>query len=264
MEFKIRSKYLKEFIDEITYKNRNPDQLKALELLDDIDTNPEIILYPGDVIYRSRVIKQKSKINNEPNFFGFGCKDSFIAPAENTREFRANYRYIPYLYCAKHPYTAVLEVRPRLGATVSVATIQVKEKLRILDFTLQEISKKMSPAKINLFTDLSNMYAKPVTDEDDISDYIPTQFIAEYAKRHLNYDGIAYKSSLMPELDSLKSPLNQKDDRYNVVIFNHEKCVPIKSNIVQVTNHYLDCEQTDDDKKHLNLKSIITETLESL
>lgn len=54
MEIEIRSRYLKEFIEEIKFKNRNPEKIKALELLDDIDTNPEIILNPKDVIYRCK------------------------------------------------------------------------------------------------------------------------------------------------------------------------------------------------------------------
>lgn len=62
---------------------------------------------------------------------------------------RANYRYIPYLYCANHPYTALIEVRPRLGANVSVATIVVDEEIRLLDFTLKNIPKSMSKVKIN-------------------------------------------------------------------------------------------------------------------
>lgn len=253
MEIEIRSRYLKEFIEEIKFKNRNPEKIKALELLDDIDTNPEILLNPKDVIYRCRIITTKAKINTEPNFFGYGKKDSFVPSFEFARDFRANYRYIPYLYCASHPYTALLEVRPRLGARVSVATIQVDERIRILDFTLQHITKKMTPAKINLFTDLSNLYSKPVTNEDDILDYIPTQFIAEYAKKR-GYDGIAFRSSLTPELDSQESKLNSNVDRYNIVVFNYDKCSPIRSNEFQVTHHYMECVQVDNDTKQLDIR----------
>ena len=57
----------------------------------------------------------------------------------------------------------------------------------------------MSPAKINFFADLSALYSKPIANDDDVLDYIPTQFIAEYVK-NLGYDGIAFRSSLTPEL----------------------------------------------------------------
>ena len=88
---------------------------------------------------------------SETGFFGYGEKASFVPPPEVTKDMRANYRYIPYLYCANHPYTALVEVRPRLGANVSVATIVVNEEIRLLDFTLKNIPKSMSKVKINFF-----------------------------------------------------------------------------------------------------------------
>ena len=147
----IRSKYLKEFIDEIQNRNRNPRNIKVLELLNDLSTNPERVLLPGDHLYRCRIIHDMTKMGKEPSFYGYGKKDSFVPPASATRDMRANYRYIPYLYCANHPYTALVEVRPRLGANVSVATIAVHRKLTLLDFTMQTIPHKMSEAKLNLF-----------------------------------------------------------------------------------------------------------------
>ena len=60
MDYKLKSKYLKDFIKEITFRNRNPRDLKALELLDDISTNPERIIYTGSKLYRCRIIKDNS------------------------------------------------------------------------------------------------------------------------------------------------------------------------------------------------------------
>lgn len=182
MEIKIRSRYLREFIAEIQYRNRNPQNNKALELLNDLETNPVRILPVGTELFRCRVISDRSKINKEKGFYGYGKKDSFVPPADVTRDLRANYRYIPYLYCANDPYTALVEVRPRLGAHVSVATIQVNEELRLLDFTMANVPSKMSEAKRNLFSDLSALYSKPVTNDDDILDYIPTQYMQNMQK----------------------------------------------------------------------------------
>ena len=58
----------------------------------------------------------------------------------------------------------------------------------------------MNEAKINLFAAISECFSKPVTDEDDTLDYIPTQYISEYAK-NLGYDGIAFVSSVFPKVD---------------------------------------------------------------
>ena len=252
----IRSNYLKEFIKEIQFRNRNPKDTKALEFLDEIGTNPERLLLPGTGLYRCRLINNMSDVGKETGFWGYGEKGSFVPPPEVTKDMRANYRYIPYLYCANHPYTALVEVRPRLGANVSVATIVVNEEIRLLDFTLKNIPKSMSIVKINFFADLSILFSKPVTSDDDILDYIPTQYIAEYAK-YLGYDGIAFRSSLTPELKEQDMAEHSELDRYNVVIFNYHKCKAVHSNVVNVTNNYLDCEQTDTDVHKLDIRPTV-------
>lgn len=248
----IRSKYLKDFIEEIQYRNRNPRDIKILELLDDLPTNPERILNLNTKLYRCRLIHDMKKAGKEAGFYGYGKDDSFVPPAEVTRDLRANYRYIPYLYCANHPYTALVEVRPRLGANVSIATINVNEKLTLLDFTLKTIPQRMTPAKLNLFSDLSMLFSKPVASDDDILDYIPTQYIAEYAK-HLGYDGIVFRSSLTPELESQDINEHEELDRYNVVIFNYNKCSAVGSNIVKITRNFLDCTQIDHAPNQLDI-----------
>lgn len=151
----------------------------------------------------------------------------------------------------------MVEVRPRFGANVSIATIEVKEKLTLLDFTNGKKPSKMTDAKVNLFSDLSSMFSKPVTDDDDITDYIPTQFIAEYAKR-LNYDGIVFRSSLVPDINE------HQLERFNIVVFNYQKCEAVKSNVIEITNQYYDCHQTDKDPKKVNIRSFIEEELNNI
>lgn len=248
----LKSKFLKEFIKEIQYKNRNPKDVKALDLLDDISTNPERNLLNGTILFRSRIINDDSQTNKEVGFFGFDSKGSFVPPRKVSKDLRANYRYIPYLYCSNHPYTAIVEVRPRLGAHISLASIQVDSEIRLLDFTMQNISSRMSDAKKNLFYDLSAIYSKPITDDDDIIDYIPTQYIAEYAK-NLGYDGIAYKSSLTPELEGQDVEKHPELDRYNIVVFNYNKCTPIKSNKFKVVHNMLEFQQVDDDSNVIEI-----------
>ena len=145
------SRKLSEFIKEIQYKNRNPVDNNVLKMLQEMETNPELLFDSQQYLYRSRIVHSKDKLNGEYPFFGFGKDGSFVAPSECTKDMRANYRYIPYLYCATRPYLSVVEVRPRLGARVSVARIRVNERLRLLDFSLQNYPKGMKPVKINLF-----------------------------------------------------------------------------------------------------------------
>lgn len=253
----LKSRYLREFINEITYNNRNPRDIRVLKLLDDISTNPERTIWPDEKVYRCRLIKDSHKTGKTSNFLGLSAEDSFVPPPKATRDMRANYRYIPYLYCSDNPYISLAEVRPRIGAKVSIATIIVKEKLSLLDFTNRNKPAKMTEAKINLFADLSSLFSKPIAFEDDTTDYIPTQFIAEYAK-NLGYDGIIFKSSLVPELDS------EEGKHSNIVVFNYYKCEPIKSNVFTITSCQIDGKQTDNDPDKLFIKSPVTEILNIL
>lgn len=109
------SRKLGEFIKEIQYKNRNPIDNSVLKMLQEMETNPELLFDSQQYLYRSRIVNSKDKLNREYPFLGFGKDGSFVAPPEYTKDMRANYRYIPYLYCATRPYLSVVEVRPRLG-----------------------------------------------------------------------------------------------------------------------------------------------------
>ena len=255
MNFK--SKYLKEFIHEIQYNNRNPKDTKALELLDDISTNPEILIEKNSLLYRCRIVADKNDISKRTNFYGYNANESFVPPANKTKDMRANYRYIPYLYCANNPYVALVEVRPTLGSLVSIATIKVGETIRLLDFTIQKKPSKMTDAKKNLFLDLSMLYSSPVANTDDILDYIPTQYIAEYVKSK-GYDGIAFSSSLVPEINK------HHPERYNIVIFNYEKCFVSKSNLITVSGVTFECEQIDTDVEKINISSLTEEFLDEI
>lgn len=233
---------LKRFIEEIKYENRNPRSSRVLELLDDTKTNTEWLIPAGTLFYRCRVIKEnendKIGVAKEKGFWGFNQADSFVAPKECTRDMRANYRFIPYLYIADNPRLAIYETRPRYGAKVSLATIEVKEPLRILDFTCT-FSRIGNTTKNNLFREISECFSKPVTDEDDVIDYIPTQFIAEYAKK-LGYDGIAYKSSLLRIGDVGTYGTNY-------TIFNYQKTEAVHSNVLRTDGVRYEFVKEDDD-----------------
>ena len=246
----LKSEKLKAFVEEIQTKNRNPrDNTAVLALLKDKSSNPELILSPRDELYRSRLLDERQAISNDANFKGFNAKDSFVPPADKTLDCRANYKYIPYLYCANEPYTSVVEVRPRVGAKISVATIRIKEDLKLLDFTMRHgCPATLSEEKESLFEDLSELYSAPVTREDDTLTYIPTQYIAEYVKQ-LGYDGIAYKSALTPEVAAYRSISANLKDRYNVVVFNYEKCEAVNSRVVEVKYIHVECSQEESENK---------------
>lgn len=255
----MKSRKLQEFIKEIQFVNRNPKDNSVLALLDDISTNPEIVIEQNNYLYRSRIVSDKNKLNKSAVFFGYGEKDSFIPPWDQAKDMRANYRYIPYLYCSNNKYLAATEVRPRLGAEISIAKIQILEKLVLLDFTMQQTPKKMSEVKQNLFRDLSELFSKPVTKDDDALDYIPTQYIAEYAK-NLDYDGIVFRSSLHHESVSFTAD----GPPFNIVIFTYTKCLPIASNVYRIISNHMEFEQTDSASNREEIVTPINRVLDSL
>ena len=125
------------------------------------------------------------------------------------------------------------KLKRQTGSAVSTNSIRVNERLRLLDFSLQNYPKGMKSVKINLFHALSQLYSKPVTEDDDTLDYIPTQYIAEFVKR-IGYDGIVFKSSLYNDENSV-----------NVVIFNFDKCEAVGSVVYDVTRNDYTCEMED-------------------
>lgn len=257
MEIIYKSRLLQAFVKNIQFVNRNPDdqETDVLKIIKDEKTNPERTIKQGEKLYRCRVIHADSKLHGKHPYYGFDADGSLAPPWKSAKDMRASYRYIPYLYCANHPYLSLVEVRPRIGARVSVAEIVVEKDIRLLDFTMSDKPKGMDSVKKNLFHDLSLLYSKPVSEDDEIIDYIPTQYIAEYAKR-LGYDGIIYMSSLTPEIN--ESNL----DRFNVVIFDYKTvCKITKTNVVEVMENNVECENVDGDHDPISVESYLSELI---
>lgn len=257
MDKTFKSKLLSAFVDNIQRVNRNPqkDDARVIQIIDDISTNPERIISEGTKLFRCRIIHSGSNLCGKSPFYGFGADDSLAPPWKRAKDMRASYRYIPYLYCANHPYLSLVEVRPRIGAKVSVAEISVTKDITLLDFTAKTKPKGMNLTKQNLFHDLSLLYSKPVTEDDEVIDYIPTQYIAEYAKR-LGYDGIIYMSSLTPEIN--ESGL----DRFNIVIFDYKAvCEVVRTNVVEVQENNVECENVDGDYDPIKVESYLSELI---
>lgn len=117
---------------------------------------------------------------------------------------RANPAGIPYLYLASEEITAISEVRPQPGEVVSVARFSIPE-LKIID--LQSPRRTVSPfilsdeielsalrADIEFLEKLGEELTRPVLQRSAAFDYIPSQYLCEYAKR-CGFDGVMYRSA---------------------------------------------------------------------
>jgi len=118
-------------------------------------------------------------------------------------EGRANPKGIPYLYLATKKETAMAEVRPWIGANISLAQFKILEDITIINFSLDEVKrtliylKEPKPDKREdiVWADINDAYSKPVDRINNIIEYVPTQIISEFIRKQ-GYAGIAYKSLL--------------------------------------------------------------------
>lgn len=115
MEIKYKSNLLHKFVEDIQRINRNPqkEDAKVIQLINKIETNPERVITSGTKLYRCRIIHSDSNLCGVAPYFGFDSDGSLAPPWRLATDMRASYRYIPYLYCANHPYLSLVEVRPR-------------------------------------------------------------------------------------------------------------------------------------------------------
>ncbi len=221
------SNKLKTFVNEIKEHNRNPLDTSVFEMLKETNSNPQNCIDAGQLFYRTRIITEKDSIGKSSDFKGFDAAGSFVPPRNKSKDFRANYRNIPYLYLASTKELAIHESKCGIHDRLSMATIRVNESLMLFDLrqVKSEIDKDRKP-KDNLLIDLAHLFAKPVLTDDDLIDYIPTQFIAELIK-NLDYDGIIYPSSFG----------KSKETDYCIVVFNFDKCEAICSEVIDISSH---------------------------
>jgi hypothetical protein len=117
-------------------------------------------------------------------------------------EGRANPKGLPYLYAATDEETAIAEVRPWVGASVSVAQLRVVRPLTVVNCMSDEIPWRLyidepsaAERERSVWRDVDIAFSRPITQDEQLAEYVPTQVIAE-AFRYVGIDGLAYRSSL--------------------------------------------------------------------
>jgi len=180
----------------------------------------------GSIFYRAQLDIDEIESTDEDgtpriDIRGLG-RERMIPKPELVMSGRANPAGIAYLYLASSEVTAVSEVRPWIGVSVSAAQFRVKRDLRALDLTLGHgefgfaklsIEQLMGQAPVEadlrrraVWTDIDSAFSRPASRAEQMVDYVPTQILAE-AFREAGYEAIVYRS-------------NFGDPGYNVVLFN--------------------------------------------
>jgi hypothetical protein len=126
------------------------------------------------------------------------------------RDGRANPRGVAYLYLANTDVTAGSELRPWLGALISMSQFQTNRDLKIVDCTsdkkqwfwkafdaITDLPVSWAPDEFEsvVWGDIGEAMSIPHEPEQAVLNYIPTQIICE-GLRHGGADGVAYKSLL--------------------------------------------------------------------
>lgn len=99
---------------------------------------------------------------------------------------RVNPRGIPCLCMATSKDTAISEVRPAIGAYVTVAVMKCLRELRLIDcsvLTKKQFIYLKEPDRPEIeeavWSDIDRAFSAPVDSPDDAAEYAPTQILAE-------------------------------------------------------------------------------------
>ena len=219
----------REMIEYITHTNNNGND-KYNDYLKNIFKDCKKSF--KDITFRSRLFypleephKVKELIEHPKNkdFQGYSKEDSFVYPGDWPSSGRMNKYGIKCLYTASDIDTSILEIDPSIDSYVSVATIECKEELSIVD-----LSKSESSNNDDFLRYLSLLIQERLKLGNSENDYIFPQYIASVCQS-LGYDGIGYRSRFSN---------NRLSTRYkagiNYAIFNFDKCEATSSRVFTV------------------------------
>ena len=162
----------------------------------------------GNVLWRSQLGHDWEEPHNEGGQYVGPIPSPLFhkkmkPPKDSACEGRANPKGIPYLYLSTYMDTSMAEVRPWIASYISVGKFKLLKDVKLINCTIENKRRRMvwlkepSPEEreISVWNDMDQAFSRPVTPNDSIADYVPTQIIAELFKNN-GFDGIAYRSSL--------------------------------------------------------------------
>ena len=117
---------------------------------------------------------------------------------------RANPPGFAYLYLATTRETALAEMRPWVGESLTLAIFEVTKDIKLvvcqvgtedLGGILLEEHPSAEKLDKHVWNEISRAFARPVNRDDQEFAYLPTQILAEAFKAE-GFDGLAYRSGL--------------------------------------------------------------------
>jgi RES domain len=184
---------------------RNSEQEEFLTAVLDTSNSRKENVPQDTILYRAQIGHDVDTVDvdNEPWEEPCPFSPDRMKPLKyQASEGRANPKGIPYLYLATQLNTAISEVRPWVGALVSVAQLKVTRPLTVVNCSKEErrllayADEPDAPERERaVWRDINHAFSRPVTQNDLVADYVPTQVLAELFRQN-GFDGIGYKSSL--------------------------------------------------------------------
>lgn len=105
-------------------------------------------------------------------------------------EGRANPKGIPYLYLATTKETAMAEVRPWIGSFISVGQFETQKDMVLINctnhhkgFVIYFEEPDAEKKEQAVWSEIDKAFSEPVTLNDRVADYVPTQILAEFLKQ---------------------------------------------------------------------------------
>lgn len=220
-----------DFCEEITHVNRFFPQTKVdLELMSEVLSYSENTIAEDRFLFRARLSPDGKK---------FDIDEIGAPPKEKAVEGRANPSWIPYLYLASNPDTAISEIRPQVNDTVSVGSFKLNKQAHIIDLRNPYIDTPFRWGNNLAFVldihhflrMLGKILSKPVSRNRTTKEYLPSQYLCEFIKSN-GFDGVLYRSDL--------------GDGHNLVLFNSEKVVCTETKLYRVTSSKVTIEEVVD------------------
>lgn len=216
-----------QFSQEIRFQNRYfPSTVPDLSVLEAVIRESRKSIKEGTALLRARVSPSEEAISAE----SMGAPPAHLATAG-----RANPVGIPYLYLAFELETCIYESRVPAHGLLTVATFRLARRVDVLNLAKVTPPDLFSAPDLDAVDDLvrSVLYyrylavlgrelSKPVRSSDGPTDYIPTQYLCELAKR-TGFDGVQYASSVYP-------------DGHNVVLFDADAAACEDVSLYRVTS----------------------------
>lgn len=189
-------------------ENRFHSKYINLEILESVLKETETIIPVGTEFYRARVADKK----------GYSRKEMGAPPDDVASPGRANSKGQSCLYLCSHKETTVKEIRAHAFDYVTIATFKLNRNVRVLDLSsivhsspfYTENDKVAYLVNESTLSQIQNDLAKPMSRLDSDLDYLPTQYISDFAK-FLGYDGVKYFSTF-------------DKTSYNVALFDSSTC----------------------------------------